>query len=143
MAPAATNPKLKAHLIMLTAYSNRHGHGKEKECAVLHMERAGVPQDMVKAYTWFRKAASYDHEDALRYLSSLPPPPSRSFQRPHKPHAGERPRAPLRDSVHARLELDYFRLRHAASDASAKSERGSVAGSGICDEKYSVVVPSA
>ena len=73
MVPAATNPKLKAHLIMLTAYSNRHRHGKEKECAVLHMERAGVPQDMVKAYTWSRKAASYGHEDALRYLSSLPP----------------------------------------------------------------------
>ena len=34
---------------------------------------AGVPQDMVEAYTWFRKAASYGHEDALRYLSSLPP----------------------------------------------------------------------
>ena len=35
---------------------------------------------MVKAYTWFRKAASYGHEDAsyghedaLRCLGSLPP----------------------------------------------------------------------
>ena len=58
---------------MLTAYSNRHRHGKEKECAVFHMEGAGVPQDMVKAYTWFRKADSYGHEDALRHLSALPP----------------------------------------------------------------------
>ena len=33
----------------------------------------GVPQDMVKAYTWFRKAAFFVHEDALRYLSALPP----------------------------------------------------------------------
>ncbi len=39
---------------------------------VCYERGAGVPQNMVEAYTWFRKAASYGHEDALRILSGPP-----------------------------------------------------------------------
>lgn len=41
---------------------------------ICYKHGAGEPQDMVEAYTWFRKAASYGHEDALRALSSPPTP---------------------------------------------------------------------